>query len=87
MKENFVIAYNTKKKIKEGKREEEKRMRRREKNEKKNGLPDPEMSDSPVNPKTIPMKHCASFQIKIYVLTMNKFIMCDTIFIEFLSIQ
>lgn len=32
--------------------------RRREKNEKKNGLPDPEMSDSPVNPKTIPMKHC-----------------------------
>lgn len=80
MKENFVIAYNTKKKIKEGKREEEK-------NEKKNGLPDPEMSDSPVNPKTIPMKHCASFQIKIYVLTMNKFIMCDTIFIELLSIQ
>ena len=81
MKENFVIAYNTKKKIKEGKREEEKRMIT------KNGLPDPEMSDSPVNPKTIPMKHCASFQIKIYVLTMNKFIMCDTIFIEFLSIQ
>ena len=85
MKENFVIAYNTKKKIKEGKREEEKRMRR--KMRRKNGLPDPEMSDSPVNPKTIPMKHCASFQIKIYVLTMNKFIMCDTIFIEFLSIQ
>jgi len=28
MKENFVIAYNTKKKIKEGKREEEKRMRK-----------------------------------------------------------
>jgi len=81
MKENFVIAYNTKKKIKEGKREEEKRMRTQ------NGLPDPEMSDSPVNPKTIPMKHCVSFQIKIYVLTMNKFIMCDTIFIEFLSIQ
>ena len=81
MKENFVIAYNTKKKIKEGKREEEKRMIT------KNGLPDPEMSDSPVNPKTIPMKHCVSFQIKIYVLTMNKFIMCDTIFIEFLSIQ
>lgn len=81
MKENFVIAYNTKKKIKEGKREEEKRMRT------KNGLPDPEMSDSPVNPKTIPMKHCVSFQIKIYVLTMNKFIMCDTIFIELLSIQ
>jgi hypothetical protein len=25
MKENFVIAYNTKKKIKEGKREEEKK--------------------------------------------------------------
>ncbi len=82
MKENFVIAYNTKKKIKEGKREKNEK-----KNEKKNGLPDPEMSDSPVNPKTIPMKHCASFQIKIYVLTMNKFIMCDTIFIEFLSIQ
>ncbi len=81
MKENFVIAYNTKKKIKEGKREEEKRMIT------KNGLPDPEMSDSPVNPKTIPMKHCVSFQIKIYVLTMNKFIMCDTIFIELLSIQ
>lgn len=81
MKENFVIAYNTKKKIKEGKREEEKRMRTQ------NGLPDPEMSDSPVNPKTIPMKHCVSFQIKIYVLTMNKFIMCDTIFIELLSIQ
>ena len=40
-----------------------------------------------VNPKTIPMKHCVSFQIKIYVLTMNKFIMCDTIFIELLSIQ
>ena len=78
MKENFVIAYNTKKKIKEGEAE---------KNEKKNGLPDPEMSDSPVNPKTIPMKHCVSFQIKIYVLTMNKFIMCDTIFIELFSIQ
>ena len=25
---------------------------------KKNGLPNPEKSDSPVNPKTIPMKHC-----------------------------
>ena len=24
----------------------------------KNGLPNPEKSDSPVNPKTIPMKHC-----------------------------
>ena len=59
MKENFVIAYNTKKKIKEGKREEERRREKNEKkNEKKNGLPDPEMSDSPVNPKTIPMKHC-----------------------------
>lgn len=66
---------------------ERRREKNEKKNEKKNGLPDPEMSDSPVNPKTIPMKHCASFQIKIYVLTMNKFIMCDTIFIEFLSIQ
>jgi len=29
MKENFVIAYNTKKKIKEKKREEKKRMRKK----------------------------------------------------------
>lgn len=31
---------------------------------KQNGLPDYEKSDSPVNLKTIPMKHCVLFQIK-----------------------
>lgn len=61
--------------------------RRREKNEKKNGLPDPEMSDSPVNPKTIPMKHCVLFQIKYQAFTMNKFIVGNTVFIKLLTIQ
>ena len=54
---------------------------------KKNRLPNPEKSDSLVNPKTIPMKHCVLFQIKYQAFTMNKFIVGNAVFIELLTIQ
>ena len=47
----------------------------------------PMRSDSPVNPKTIPMKHCVLFQIKYQAFTMNKFIVGNAVFIELLTIQ